>query len=96
LRKGDEIAIDVEDPELATAPRSLAQRRIWMDDPLRVELREQGIDAGDIDATTRVLGDLWVGAWPEMYLDCIASHNAPGAGVDMHGREAEARAIERN
>ena len=67
-----------------------------MHDTRWLEFGKQRIDTAHVNATTRVLGDVLVGAWPEVDLDRVASNDTPNAGIDIDAREAEASAVESN
>ena len=59
-----------------------------------MKFSKQRVNAAHVNATTRVLRDVLVGAWPEVDLDGVAGNDTPNAGIDIDAREAEASAVE--
>jgi len=83
LSEDDEIAISVEYAKLARAPRPVLQRSVGVNHTLSIEFGEQFVDSDHVHATTRVLGNMWLGAEPEVNLDVIPRHDTPNAGFDV-------------
>jgi len=96
LRKRDQVAIRIEDAELARTPRLVLERGIRVHDAQGLEFAEQLRDSRNINATAGALRQAAIGAPPEVNPDAVAGDDSADTGFCLNAGETQAGTVERH